>query len=1039
MISNEGANGDQSGAIQRRVALDLAATLNRYGADKDRLILLDDGDSKTLKYSTLVAARAAPTARGDKLRLNAVAAVYEWQDAPLIFIVNGPLSELELSSIRRVLAMRGDAPYMGVLDGGTLKVFELNLDKNPIGSSEVTLGVDEHAWATMGNLAYRRIAADRLQDEPNKKVARVQANRVSRIILSLLKKSIKTLVTGGVGIDDAISFVGRALFARFLVDRGLFTERSVPGVEPEKAFDDKRSAETLCGWLDQTFNGNLLPLSAKAWELLSQNCLLELGNIMHRAEDGQLQFSWKDDWNHLDFSHIPVGVLSQAYEDCLENFDKKRKKSEASYYTPAPIAEMLTKAAFASFSSPSEAAAAKVLDPAVGAGIFLIQAFTEIVAARWKAEGVRPNTEALRDILYKQLKGFDVNEAALRFSALGLYLAAIEFDPSPEPVQKLKFKNLRETTLHLFEKMGSDDEAIEEIGSGGRKAPVKMLDVSHLGSLGPNVPSRYDGIFDIVLGNPPWSKAPGNLSLKPVQEVVDEIVNTRAKDVGAVGIPERSLDIAFLWRATRWAKPGGRIAFAMHARLLFLHNEEASQSRKGIFQSLDVQAVINGADLRGTAVWPNIAAQFCLLIARNRRASPGGGFRFLSPRRETGLNASGVMRIDADSADYIPVALVQEFPDVFKVLFRGSHADLRILRRIDAINHPTMFDVWSDENLRGDHRLLSGNGYQTVRPSTTNPHDASELIGQPVVDARQAGSSNFDLAQLPTFNLPFLHRRRNLALYNGPILLAFQSPTVTEKRITTAFLEANVVFSESLNGWQVNNDVVGTRTGRYLSLLIGSKVALWIILMRGAKFGIEREVVEKSLIEQLPIPRLNGTQWDIAENLFKRAATAEEGIWKEVDDWAAKLFHLNDDELQTIKDTLEYNLTYSDIREDAERPVSADVCKVFVKTIEAELRPWLALSGLEVGGSVAAYEGFSAWRAFTISVGVTQKNVPPNFEMLHRAADRLACTQLIMERDGPVLHIARLNQARYWTVTKARALAAEIVLSHMNFLQGEAA
>ena len=63
-----------------------------------------------------------------------------------------------------------------------------------------------------------------------------------------------------------------------------------------------------------------------------------------------------------------------------------------------------------------------ILDPAVGGGIFLLSAFRELVAEHWRADGKRPDTDMLRRILYEQMVGFDVNEAALRFSALGLYL-----------------------------------------------------------------------------------------------------------------------------------------------------------------------------------------------------------------------------------------------------------------------------------------------------------------------------------------------------------------------------------------------------------------------------------------------------------------------------------------------------------------------------------------------------------------------------------------------------------------------------------------
>lgn len=78
----------------------------------------------------------------------------------------------------------------------------------------------------------------------------------------------------------------------------------------------------------------------------------------------------------------------------------------------------------------------------------MLTAFRELVTERWVADGHRPHTPALRAILYDQIVGFDINEAALRFAALGLYLLSIELDPEPMPIDKLKFDNLRGRVLY---------------------------------------------------------------------------------------------------------------------------------------------------------------------------------------------------------------------------------------------------------------------------------------------------------------------------------------------------------------------------------------------------------------------------------------------------------------------------------------------------------------------------------------------------------------------------------------------------------------
>ena len=90
--------------------------LQQYGGDPASLLSFDDDGPGLLPYATLTAARVA----GD-IDLAALGGVYEWQDRPLLFLVDGTLLDgnLErLSRIRRLIAMRGDAPYIAVVMPG---------------------------------------------------------------------------------------------------------------------------------------------------------------------------------------------------------------------------------------------------------------------------------------------------------------------------------------------------------------------------------------------------------------------------------------------------------------------------------------------------------------------------------------------------------------------------------------------------------------------------------------------------------------------------------------------------------------------------------------------------------------------------------------------------------------------------------------------------------------------------------------------------------------------------------------------------------
>jgi hypothetical protein len=64
------------------VKTSLVEALRQYGADEAALRLLDIDGPQLLPYATLLSARD----RGDE-DLKAVGGVYEWQGAPLLFLV----------------------------------------------------------------------------------------------------------------------------------------------------------------------------------------------------------------------------------------------------------------------------------------------------------------------------------------------------------------------------------------------------------------------------------------------------------------------------------------------------------------------------------------------------------------------------------------------------------------------------------------------------------------------------------------------------------------------------------------------------------------------------------------------------------------------------------------------------------------------------------------------------------------------------------------------------------------------------------------
>lgn len=1003
-----------------------------------------------LNYLDLMQARSGGTLLPD--------AVAEFQGRPLLYLLDDLDSgrrqspnDQQAHTLGQLLANRSEHAVLGIVRPGELTLYPINLDRSVLEeASSVTLTVD----SPDAPLFFQKLATGSYVIEGQSQSPDYVFDEIHRLLASADED-----LAGQMPPLEILSVTGRALFFRFLHDRRIVRSGELAEICPSAhdlrdVFSDAARATATSCWLDETFNGDLLPLVDDLDSTLSpvararayENFFLEAGE----KTDGRvfrhleaIMRGWKHvsgssfqttiDWDDFNFAHIPIGVLSQIYETFSRRWDVVQATDRSVHYTPKNIARLLVEEALAGVNEPRNAI---VLDPACGGGVFLVLAFRQLVRLHWQETGERPDKRIIHRILYKQIRGFDVSDSALRLAALALYITAIEVNGTTRPPNILKFpRALKGEVLFDF-----GPNRGEERGGG-----------FVMGSLAPNVPEHFNAQFDVVVGNPPWKRLrpSSNTEIGRTQqrtqnvatnqafsEITRRILATRqikGIDVALYRNPDNNPDLPFLWRATEWAKPGGSIAMALPARIILKQSAIGRFAREAVFRGLTVNGILNCSDLEKTAVWPKMDLPFMLLFARNSVPPAGHQFSFVTPVRESALSKRGEFRIDFRSAQTLSVESVVTKPWLLKTLGLGSTLDVEVLEKISAGDSPTVSDVWGN--------LSSGEGYN-VSPRLRQKA-ADHLLDLPDFVAPSLGVE-FDVKQLRKWRnvhcRETAHAPRDAALFNPPLVIVPQTPGQSQDQPKAYLSETHAVaFSKSFYGYSTAGHDRPKSLARLLFLIVHSQLWHHHYLTHSSRIGASYRTLLKQDLDGFPFPdpkTLTSSQWHQVDRLAKELSGHDFSSRKEANELVFDLYGLNAHDATVIGDTVRFGAPYRVARRPAEGPPQRDDVEAFCRYLVDMIQPFV--KGIDAQLRAAEPSGqtettLAPWRFISLAPRSAQVEIPPSFLLdVMQEANRTAASRIFMVLPQGGLFIGLLNQLRFWSQSRARLCGLHIIRQHLS-------
>jgi type I restriction-modification system DNA methylase subunit len=956
--------------------------------------------------------------------------VAESRERPLLYFItkdrlsaNTTRQQGQLSRLRRTLGSRGERAFLAVVEPGLVRVIPVSLDSRTQDWKEFRPDTPQ------ARSLFARMALGEYEAEG----APPEADYVYEAMFELLKGVAKNIVEAGTGIErgDVLSLVGRALFLRFLWDRGVVTAANLNEIAPEaqrldECFADATNAAHTCRWLDDTFNGDFLPLSEMGsleWfqrvAPAGSEAFKDLRAILRNEEPagGGYQQRLQMDWSMFDFAHVPVGLLSQVYEGFVWEWEPKEAGETSIHYTPRRIAEYLVEDAF---DGMRKAGKARVLDPACGAGVFLVLAFRRIYRERWKETGQRPQRQVIREILNKQLRGFEISESALRLAALSLYLTAIEIDPKPTPPAALRFKNLREKVL--FYCRGKDDP---------EKGPVT-------GSLDVRMLAGHRGQYQIVIGNPPWTSLDeSQKDLASTYHAIGREVLTERKlpELAATfENPDSVPDLPFIWRAMQWCEPGGRMAFVLPARLLFKQGDIGQRARKAVFQATAVTGILNCSNLSDTNVWPGMQQPFLLFFARNRLPKPDHSVRWITVHPDEALNDRGEIRVDSKSIEEVSVEQTFTEPWLWKALALGTALDIEVVRKVKQSGGLALQEYW--EKQLG---LTFRKGY--IVGTKGNADECSFLDGMAVIESTRQFRFKVDIGRLDRLEKPVFERPRKPVIYQAPLVIVKEAPSVTRRNGMAWLATENVAYNQSFHAASAKGHKDALDLVRYLQLLIHTKVWIHYALLTSLQFGAERRRMLKEDLDGFPIipwEKLTHEERTLMRQLSGRLLSEDMTVFPDIDAFFASLYRLKPRDMEVIRDTLRVELPFKSVRARASAPPSQKQRRDFCMRMEGVLRPFFKRIGQTVSVGPSALSGVAEDCPFSVLriSNERQLDLEVDDNIARQAlemANRTGASMAIIETNTPrSCFIGILNHARYWTASRARLCAIRMLRDSMG-------
>jgi len=654
-------------------------------------------------------------------------------------------------------------------------------------------------------------------------------NRVDHKLLENIEAARDKLIEDH-NIENALAnaLIGKCIFVRYLIDRNvrLKFEGKLQKWTKEnfsELLKNKDRTIDFFKYLKDHFNGEAFLLDDFHLKKIPPKAFDVLSDLFSGTENATGQLSLFDIY---DFSIIPVEFISNVYEHFIGRENQSKKSA---YYTPLFLVNYIVSETVQKYFNANEKEYnCRVLDPACGSGIFLVESLRLIIERYLKiihttSTKSRGFKGILKKIAEENIYGIDEDENAINVAIFSVYLTLLDYQ-DPKDIENFKFPELLNRNFFTNDFFDHDAKF---------NSVIKNKD------------------FHFILGNPPWKRGSDKSALfLKYLEARKKKENFEKPENLLPEISNKEIAQAFLLRTSDFSSKQTKCALIINSKTLY--NLNAARFRKYLLKNYSIDKVFELAAVRrevfnkskdksnDKSIAPAAILFFQYAHGENTEKNIIEHIA-LKPNRFFSLFQ--VFTLQKNDLKRVAQSRLMEYDWLWKTLVYGSYLDFNLIKRLKE-NYKTIGDI-----INNNDSFLVGQGVQYGN----DKNDAKELLGLPIYDVNFIQSFYIEPHPLHLFSDTYIHRIRNIQLFEENKLLVKKGISSDLKMISAISYE-KAVFKDSLTAIKVFQKV-NLNDLRIFSGLLYSNLFSYFIFQTGTSIGIEREQVFDK--EKFSFPYLN--------------------------------------------------------------------------------------------------------------------------------------------------------------------------------------